>query len=71
MISKPIKMRPTETEGRKFCVIQSYKESSPAKVLPEDKGTMERGEGPVAAMIYIVHYSFSHLFPVTSDIRQT
>ena len=40
-------------EGIKFCVTQSSKESRPAKVLPEGKGTLETGEWPVLFMIYI------------------
>lgn len=33
-----------DTEGITFCVIQSSKESRPAKVLPAGKGMLETGE---------------------------
>lgn len=60
-----------DTEGIKLCVIQSYKESSPAKVLPEGNRKVERGEGPVAVTICIsslfMFPSFSHMTSADSN----
>lgn len=55
-----------DTEGIKFCVTQSCKESRSVKVLPEGKGTLETGEWPVPIMIYITSLFIFPSFSVTA-----